>query len=138
MALLIAYDGSAPSENAVEHAIAKHADTEMILLHVVEVPGGATSASFGLLKEEIKDARGEPEDRISAEIRDRLTEAGVDFQIEIAFGQPTREIVTFAEENDIEHILIGNHGRSGVSRALLGSVAEKVVRRAPMPVTVVR
>ncbi|MEF8814388.1 MAG: universal stress protein [Halovenus sp.] len=138
MALLIAYDGSAPSENAVEHAIAEHPDKEIILLHVVEVPGGATSASFGLLKEEIKDARGEPKDRISSEIRNRLKEAGIDFQIEIAFGQPAREIVNFAEENDIEHILIGNHGRSGVSRVLLGSVAEKVVRRAPMPVTVVR
>lgn len=138
MSLLIAYDGSEPSENAVEHAIAEHADKHMILLHVVEVPSGATSASFSLFKEEFKEARGEPKDQISTAVKDSLKEAGIDFDIEIAFGQPAREIVEFAEENDIEHVLIGNHGRSGVSRVLLGSVAEKVVRRAPMPVTVVR
>lgn len=138
MTLLIAYDGSDPSENAVDHAIAEHADKEMVLLHVVEVAGGATGATFTLLKEELKDARGEPEDEISSEIKNRLRDAGIEFEIEIAFGRPSREIVRFAEENDIEHIVIGNHGRSGASRVLLGSVAEKVVRRAPMPVTVVR
>jgi len=46
--------------------------------------------------------------------------------------------VEYAEESDVDHIVIGSHGRSGVSRILLGSVAESVVRRADMPVTVVR
>jgi hypothetical protein len=62
----------------------------MVLLHVVEVPGGATSATFGLLKEEARGALGEPEKRVSAEIRDRLKEAGIDFEIEIAFGPPAK------------------------------------------------
>lgn len=46
-------------------------------------------------------------------------------------------IVEYADENDIDHIVIGSHGRTGAGRVLLGSVAETVVRRSPLPVTVV-
>ncbi|MFW6265865.1 MAG: universal stress protein, partial [Halanaeroarchaeum sp.] len=44
----------------------------------------------------------------------------------------------YVEETDVDHVVIGSHGRSGVGRILLGSVAERVVRRSPTPVTVVR
>jgi nucleotide-binding universal stress UspA family protein len=53
-------------------------------------------------------------------------------------GRPSRAIVEYAEEHDIDHIVMGSHGRSGVTRILLGSVAETVVRRSPVPVTIVR
>ncbi len=56
----------------------------------------------------------------------------------IRTGKPAREIEEFAEEAAVDHIVIGSHGRTGVSRVLLGSVAESVVRRADCPVTVVR
>lgn len=55
-----------------------------------------------------------------------------------SIGQPAREIVATAEEVDADHVVVGSHGREGVSRLLVGSVAETVVRRAPMPVTTVR
>jgi len=138
MVLLIAYDGSDPAQNAVEHAIAEHADREMVLLSVIEVSGGATAAGIDLVQEEVKEARGETKKRISAELSDRLDDAGIEFEIETAVGQPAREIVRYAEDHDVEHVVVGNHGRTGLSRVLLGSVAETVVRRASMPVTVVR
>jgi nucleotide-binding universal stress UspA family protein len=47
-------------------------------------------------------------------------------------------IVTYADENDVDHVVLGSHGRKGLTRVLLGSVAEAVVRRSPVPVTVVR
>jgi nucleotide-binding universal stress UspA family protein len=53
-------------------------------------------------------------------------------------GSPAREIVNFAEENDIDVVVMGTHGRSGVDRLLLGSVAERVVRSSPTPVLTVR
>jgi nucleotide-binding universal stress UspA family protein len=53
-------------------------------------------------------------------------------------GDPANEIVAYAEETDVDHIVVGSHGRSGLSRVLLGSTAEKVVRRSPVPVTVVK
>jgi nucleotide-binding universal stress UspA family protein len=53
-------------------------------------------------------------------------------------GGPANAIVECAEEESVDHIVTGSHGRSGVTRILLGSVAETVVRRSPVPVTVVR
>jgi K+-sensing histidine kinase KdpD len=52
-------------------------------------------------------------------------------------GAPAAEIVRYAERNRIDLIVVGTHGRSGVTRALLGSVAERVVRTAPCPVLTV-
>jgi nucleotide-binding universal stress UspA family protein len=81
-----------------------------------------------------KDART----KVAEQIADLFEEADLDYETEIVFGDAAREIVDYAEANEIDQIVIGNHGRSGVSRVLLGSVGEKVVRRASMPVTVVR
>lgn len=52
-------------------------------------------------------------------------------------GSPAVEIANYAKEKEIDLIVIGTHGRSGVSHVLLGSVAEKVVRKAPCPVLTV-
>jgi nucleotide-binding universal stress UspA family protein len=134
MTILIAYDGSKPAQKAVDHAIAEHPDKEIILLRVVEVAGGATSAGFNLIREMLKEREETDVPEVPSKIKDKLDDAGIEFEIEIVYGEPTEEIVEFANENDIEQILIGNHGQSGVSRVLLGSVAEKVVRRAPIPV----
>ena len=54
------------------------------------------------------------------------------------FGKPFAEICTYAEEKQIDLIVIATHGRSGISHALMGSTAEKVVRKAPCPVLTVR
>jgi nucleotide-binding universal stress UspA family protein len=56
----------------------------------------------------------------------------------VVVGRPAREIVDYADENDIDHVVMGSHGRSGVSRIVLGSVAENVVRKSSVPVTVAR
>jgi len=53
-------------------------------------------------------------------------------------GPPFLEIVRYAKESDVDLIVMGTHGRSGLAHVLLGSVAEKVVRKAPCPVLTVR
>jgi len=53
-------------------------------------------------------------------------------------GTPAAAIVEYAADHDVDHIVVGSHGRGGISRIVLGSVAESVVRNAPVPVTVVR
>ena len=53
-------------------------------------------------------------------------------------GPPFVEIIRYAKENEIDLIIMGTHGRSGLAHVLLGSVAEKVVRKAPCPVLTVR
>jgi nucleotide-binding universal stress UspA family protein len=70
---------------------------------------------------------------------DQLAEAhGLDTEHLIEAGKPATTIVEVAEQNDVDHIVMGSHGRQGVSRILLGSVAETVVRRSPVSVTVAR
>ncbi|MFB6177175.1 MAG: universal stress protein, partial [Halobaculum sp.] len=59
-------------------------------------------------------------------------------ETDTAVGRPASAIVEYAETNEVDHLVLGSHGRTGVSRLLLGSNAEKVVRRSPVPVTVVR
>jgi nucleotide-binding universal stress UspA family protein len=56
---------------------------------------------------------------------------------EIRIGVPFLEIIRYAKEQDIDLIVVGTHGRSGLSHVLLGSVAERVVRKAPCPVLTV-
>jgi universal stress protein A len=53
-------------------------------------------------------------------------------------GTPYEELARFAEENKIDVIVIGTHGRKGLDRMLFGSTAEQVVRLAPCPVLTVR
>jgi universal stress protein A len=56
----------------------------------------------------------------------------------VRIGAPADEIVRYADSRDIDLIVMGTHGRSGVAHMVMGSVAEKVVREAPCPVLVVR
>lgn len=139
MAILVAYDGSAPAQKAATHAFTRYPDEEIVLLRVVEAADGSTGAGIELAKEYLADRREKASETVVEEVADLAGSTDADYRTEIAVGNPAREIVEFAEDNDdVEHLVIGNHGRSGVSRVLLGSVAEKVVRRSPVPVTVVR
>jgi len=57
---------------------------------------------------------------------------------EVALGRPYHEIIRYAGENKIDLVVLGTHGRGGLRHALLGSVAERVVRKAPCPVLTIR
>lgn len=142
MTVLVAYDGSDPAQAAIEYTIEEHADKEIVLLRVVEIASGMTDAGINMIQERFREkpekVKTEARQTVAEETADLFEEADLEFETAIVFGDPAKEIVEYAEGNSIDQIVIGNHGRSGVSRVLLGSVGEKVVRRAPMPVTVVR
>lgn len=138
MAVLVPYDGSRPAQQAVEYAVDHWSDEEIILLRVIEAASGSLEAGVDMLKETLRQKRDETAAELSDALTEMLREADVEFRMETVVGKPSREIVSFAEEHDISHIVIGSHGRTGASRVLLGSVAQNVVRRAPTPVTVVR
>ena len=138
MVILVPYDGSRPAQQAVDYAISNWSDEEIILLRVIEAADGSLEAGVDLLKERLKERRHEGPAELSDELVELLNDSEVDYDVETVVGKPAREIVAFAEDNDISQIVIGSHGRTGASRVLLGGVAQTVVRRAPTPVTVVR
>ena len=99
-------------------------------------PGGASLWEFSLpdLVKRLEQAANE---RLEEFISD-LREPGPRIETLARVGSPSAEITRCAGENSIDLIVIGTHGRSGVAHALLGSVAERVMRSAPCPVVTVR
>lgn len=134
--VLVPMDGSDPARAALEYACERYPDAELTVLYVADPTEGITDSTAG----------GEPDDdgrRTRAEAvfeRARAIAADHDRPIstELFAGDAARSIVGFAAEGNVDHVVIGSHGRTGVSRVLLGSVAERVARRSPVPVTIVR
>lgn len=138
MAILVAYDGSEPSRKALEYVAEEESDEEITLLRVIEIADGSIDAGFELIQEKLEERERAAEDEAREQVDELPDDPTLEYQIEIVTGKPAREIVAFAEDNDVDHIYMGSHDREGISRILLGSVAEKVVRRSPITVTVVR
>ncbi|WP_254532344.1 universal stress protein [Natrinema gelatinilyticum] len=138
MAVLVAYDASEPAQKAVEHAFTTYSDHEIVLLRVIEAADGTPGASVKLAQDMIREREEEVAEEFPDETWEIVRDPDLEFRTELVAGNPAREIVSYASDHDIDHIVVGSHGRSGLSRVLLGSVAEKVVRRSPVPVTVMR
>lgn len=124
--VLIPTDGSLLSKEALEHAIATFPDGNITLIHIVDPRYTAPD-----------DDELRPE-RIFTDLLDIAERHDIEVETEIQVGHPSREIVTYSEGNNVDEIMMGSHGREWASRILLGSVAERVLRRAPVPVTIVR
>ncbi|WP_254839167.1 universal stress protein [Natronomonas marina] len=135
--ILFPTDGSEGAEAALEHAI-DHAvtyDAALHVLYVVEENVPVLEAGDVTLLDAL-EAEGE---RILEAASERATAAGVGtVQATVGGGSPYRTILEYAEDNDIDLIVMGTHGRRGIDRFLLGSVTEKVVRTADCPVVTVR
>jgi len=138
--VLVPLDGSPQAWAAFEYALDEHPDASVTLLSVINPMDAGYSAETALPSaaeewyESAKAAAGERFDE-AAEI---AAERGVPIETVIEVGRPSATIVEYTEDNDVDVVVMGSHGRKGVSRILLGSVAEAVVRRSPVPVTVVR
>lgn len=138
MTVLVPIDGSDPCLDALEFALEQNDDTEIRLLHVVNPVMGLYGGDAYYNYEEIIEEGKEAAEELFDEARAIADEHDRELTSEAIVGDPAREIVDYVTEEDIDQVIIGSHGRAGVSRLLLGSVAETVVRRAPVPVTVVR
>lgn len=140
--VLVPVDGSGPAENALEHALSAYPDATIVALHVLDVArysgyGGEVGLAFS--GDNLIEHRQREQASSILEAATELAETeGRTLETETREGHPEAVIVRYAAEEDIDHTVIGSHGRTGVKRLLLGSVAETVVRRSPVPVTVVR
>jgi nucleotide-binding universal stress UspA family protein len=137
---LVPYDGSPLSQRALERAITKHPDDQITVLYVIDPMLAVYEAETKGLPAASTwyDRMTERADEICARAIDRAGEHDCEITTVTENGRPARTILQYAAEHDIDHIMMGSHGREGVSQLILGSVAEGVMRQAPMPVTIVR
>lgn len=138
MRILVPIDGSPQSTAAVEYAADTFDAEELLLLHVIDPVEAGYSAAATLpgYSEEWYENRKEEATTIFEEVGESIE--GLEYRTVTEVGRPSRTIIAYADEEDVDHVVMGSHGRSGVTRLLLGSVAESVVRRSPVPVTIVR
>lgn len=139
--LLVPYDFSEPSEKALRYAMAfaEQFDARLYLVHVVQpVYLPVELGQMPLVSAEFERDRY---DRLTKELEERAAHCrnvGIKPEVHVISGAPWREIVEIARSREIDLIILATHGHTGLKHALLGSVAERVVRHAPCPVLVVR
>jgi nucleotide-binding universal stress UspA family protein len=111
-------------------ALARDHRAAVTVLHVREMPA-LPFAEFGAVPPPELPSREELMERLA---KFELPDEGITVEFVIADGEPGEEIVRVAKEHHCDLIVMGTHGRTGLSRLLMGSVAERVMRRAPCPV----
>src|SRR6266545_1167979 len=137
---LIPVDFSEYANQAVEYAIglASKLGARLTLLHVIQpLPLAGVDMGVTLPYTYIQDLEAEIANSMQAYL-ERVTAAGLEGEIAVVHGVPFQEILETAKTQQVDLIVMGTHGRTGLQHVLLGSVAEKVVRLAPCPVLVVR
>ncbi len=139
--ILVPIDFSEHSKNALKYAIpfAKQFGASIDLIYVVEPTIYPADFSFGQIgypnvEDELR-TRGSKE--LEKLIKEEISE-NVKAHKVVRTGKPFYEINQYASEEEIDLIIIATHGHSGMEHILFGSTAEKVVRKAPCPVLVVR
>ena len=132
--VLVPVDGSDQSLGAFAHALEHHEGDEIIVLHVVN----ALVGEYG--EKTLGGTERKQSDVVVETVTDRFEGANLQdtpFEVVLKEGTPQDEIITFAERNGVDQIVMGTRGLAGVKRMLLGSVADGVIRRSTVPVNVV-
>jgi nucleotide-binding universal stress UspA family protein len=136
-AILFATDGSDAAAAALDHAITA-AEAHGATLHVLSV----ADERLALAADDTGTTRDDLNERASEAVEDaadRATPDGVDVVTAVRTGVPFREIIADAEDEAVDLVIVGTHGREGrEKRVNMGSTAERVVNQAERPVLVVR
>lgn len=135
--ILLAYDGMPQSHTAAEWVAETFPEASVTILTVLDPMEGFLD-TFGYGTQQYDRWRTEAEAEAQTVLDTAAAVFNGDVETVTRSGQVPRAIVNFATEAEVDHIVVGSHGRTGVSRVLLGSVAETVVRRSPTTVSVVR
>jgi universal stress protein A len=132
--ILCPIDFSDFNQAANEYAciLAKSTGAEIVYLHA-SLPLATTYGSYGYID---MDEEAQRDQKRLEKIKPTIDD--IKASHEIRFGTPAVMIVDFANEHDVDLIVMGTHGRTGVRRVVMGSVAEAVVRRAKCPVLAIK
>lgn len=163
--ILVPLDGSELAKAALPYVkeVSRRCDpVEVVLLQVERLPRGQTAATFLPMdsdfpekrmpgsgadvetahhpvyrEQEIASLRAQVEASLAPLAR-QMQKDGIETRVAVAFGRPAQEIVRYAEQEGMDMIIMSTHGRSGVSRWILGSVADKVMRGTYLPIMLIR
>ena len=124
----LSYSAIAPAKEFVE------AETALMLIHVLTPLHPADPAAMWNTLDD-----GQRKQKVEDFLAQKLGEMGYKkVKIQVAIGDPSTEIIDYAKEISADLIVLPSHGRKGISRFLLGSVTERVVRLSPCPVLVLK
>jgi nucleotide-binding universal stress UspA family protein len=142
---LVPTDGSQPATQAAEQAfeLANLCNATVHILHVLEPlhrQSAETTAETEIpaFSEETRARREQAGEQLTAELADQAAAQGLETQTAVTRGVAHETILDYAADHEIDLIVIGTQGRGGIERWLLGSVTERVIRHADVPVHVVR
>ena len=129
--ILIPTDGSESALPAIENGVAM-ADQFGATVHALSV------APYVVTRDRL---RYDPEERAEnavAEVEQKCQEHDVDVTTAVKRGDPAQEVLAYIDEGTVDAVVMGTHGRTGVGSVFFGSVADRVVKNAEVPVTTVR
>lgn len=129
--LLVPIDDSEPARTALEYALERFPEDEITVLHAVD----DLEAGYAGRPPAVAGEDSSPD--VFDDVGRLAEEHGRRVETQVVEGQPATTILEYVEEGDVDDIVMGSEGRSGVSRMLLGSVAEQVARQSPVPVMIV-
>ena len=138
--IVVATDFSETSDRAVDAAVELAATTgaSVTVVHAYEIPVyGFPDGSLVASADFATRITTAAQEALAATLEMRKSK-GVELEPELRQGVPWQEVNDVADKRNADLIVIGTHGRSGLAHALLGSVAERVIRSATRPVLVIR
>jgi len=137
--VLVPTDGSDTVEQALPHALRLAADTGATIQILYVVDTRAIHAADAADREAVEADLAEEGEAAVEVVADRAAAKGIEFETEIRRGTPDKEIVRHAEETRSDVIVIGTDGKTPREKVqALGSVSERVVDSAPIPVFVIK
>ena len=133
--ILFPTDFSPASQEALRWAtsLARDSGAKLVIVHVEEPPMAYGGGELYMPSDE-----GDREQLRRALVQVVPLDAKIPFEHKLLVGDPASAIVETAEKDDADLIVLGTHGRTGLTRLLMGSVAEAVVRRAKCPVVTIK
>ena len=138
--VLIATDGSENAEKAASYGmyLAKAACAEVHVLYVISTQHAVTTRTVKSWSEGLEEYLKDKGRVAISNVEKMGDEAGVKVKSVFLKGIPVDKILEYARENNIDLIVVGTHGLTGIKKFLIGSIAERVVRHSRVPVMVIR
>ncbi len=137
--ILVPHDFSETAQMALAYAVelGLKLGARITILHAYELPSYGYAEALALTADIVEDIQRTSEEGLES-VANKARRPGLEVDKVLRQGPAWSEIDRAATALNVDLIVMGTHGRQGISRALLGSVAEKVVRTAPCPVLTVR